>query len=290
MPPKPPSSPPSLPLTSSPAPSNVALPEFGKKEIVFKPPKIILNAMPGFGKTTIAAYMPVAGIIQAKGETGYETLLGNGLVPHIPSTTVESWEALIGLLDSFLVDENFECKSLALDAMSGFERLLHNFICERDHKGDWSDRGFMNYHKGHEVSAMEWINLLDRLDKLREKGVMILILSHSKVANFKNPMEGDYDYFSSDIHPKVWAATNKWATATLFGKFKTIIDKDEKTKRNKGIGGTERVIYTQNSDAYIAKNQYNMPVQITIPNDPKESWNTIWKHIYKPQESEATSE
>ena len=66
----------------------------------------------------------------------------------------------------------------------------------------------------------------------------------------------------------------------LFGKFVTITEKS-KTGVIKGIGGTDRILYTERRDAFDAKNRYGMPAEIDIPNDPAKTWETIWKHLYK---------
>lgn len=108
---------------------------------------------------------------------------------------------------------------------------------------------------------------------------MIIMLGHTQVKPYKNPMGEDFDRYVADVHHKTWGVTHKWADAVLFGTFLTITEK--KNNKVKGIGGTERVLYTERRDAYDAKNRYNMPEEIEIPDDSSKSWETIWKNIYK---------
>jgi hypothetical protein len=128
------------------------------------------------------------------------------------------------------------------------------------------------------VAVTDWLQLLARLDRIHGRGVTIILLSHCKVAGFRNPEGPDFDRYVSDVHAKTWAATHKWADAVLFGKFRTIIDGGStgvKPKKGKGIGGTDRVIYTERHDAYDAKNRFGMASEIEIPDDPSQVWATI---------------
>ena len=261
------------------AETKTVLPTVGKLDAVFKPPKILLNAVEGYGKTTFGSYAPNPVMLQARGETGYETLLGSGLVPSIDAARINSWPGLLELMPTL---NGFA--TVNLDAVGGIERLCHEFICDRDFDGEWGEKGFASYQKGYDVSITEWIKLLSALDRLHDKGVVIVILSHCKVKPFKNPMGADYDRYVSDVHDKTWAVTAKWADAVLFGNFFTVVEtarssKPEALRKGKGIGGTGRVIYTERRDAFDAKNRYNMEPVIDIPNDPKQMWSTIWGHI-----------
>ena len=83
-----PSAPPSRPPPSRPAPSaaaaprpSAAVPAFAKLTPRAIAPRIVLNAVEGFGKTSTAVQAPGAAIIMARGETGYATLLNAGRVP-----------------------------------------------------------------------------------------------------------------------------------------------------------------------------------------------------------------
>jgi hypothetical protein len=92
-------------------------------------------------------------------------------------------------------------------------------------------------------------------------------------------MGDDFDRFVCNIHHKSWGVTHKWADAVLFGNFFTVTEEKKKNKI-KGVGGSDRVLYTERRDAFDAKNRFNMPEEIDIPDSPEKIWNEIWKHIY----------
>lgn len=270
--------PPSV-ASSRSAPAKVTAPKFQRKEVVFAPPRIVLNAVEGWGKTTFGAHAPGAGIVMAAGENGYETLLSAKLVPLCDSVTIDSWSELLAIMD----DLGKECpyKTLVFDALGGFERQCHEFVCKRDFDNDFGPKGFTSYNKGFDVAVTDWLGLLSRLEKIHSNGIGIVLLSHCKIKTFKNPLGEDFDRYISDVHEKTWAVTVKWADAVFFGNYYTITDKKKGELKAKGIGGNERVLYTERRDAFDAKNRYGMVPEIEIPNDPSKVWETISNEITK---------
>lgn len=273
--------PPGAPPPAQASKPKVVVPVLEKREAKFQPPRIVLNAVEGWGKTSCGAYAPKPAILCARDETGYETLLGAGLVPNVPAVTLDTWDGYMALLDSMVAQDTIPYKTLVIDAMIGFERLNHEMVCKRDFGNEWGAKGFASYAKGYDMSVNSWLAMLDKLDRIRAKGVAILMLGHSLVKNHKNPMGEDFDRYISDLHHKAWGCTKKWSDAALFGMFETIVD--DKDGVNKGIGGANRVLYTEYRDAYDAKNRYRMDNPICIPDDPSKIWPTIWAQIYKPE-------
>ena len=170
--------------------------------------------------------------------------------------------------------EDLPYKTLVFDAMGGFERLCHEHVCTRDFKGDWGEKGFVGFQRGFDVALSDWVSMLARLDRIRARGVMMLLLSHSRVKPFKNPMGPDFDQYVPDVHHKTWDITKKWVDAVFFANF--IIIPDKVDGKMKGIGGTNRIIYTRGCDAFNAKNRYGMPTEIEFPDDPQLMWSTLW--------------
>ncbi len=279
--------PPPAPVVMSPLANSAKAPVLGKLEAKLKPPRIVLNALEGFGKTSCAAYASEVAILEAPRETGYETLLGAGLVPSVDTARIETWPGLLALLDQ--LGDECKYKTVALDAMGGFERLCHEHVCSTQYKDSWD--AFTNYQQGYEVSISEWIRMLSRLDRIHDNDVSILILSHCRVRNFKNPLGPDFDRYESNVHPKTWDVTKQMFDAVLFGTFRTFVDNPDKAakgQRVRGIGTNDRVIYTMRHDAYDAKNRYGMDRELDIPNDPSQIWTTIRNAIAGKDQPNAT--
>lgn len=255
------------------APSGIA--KLGRHTPADTGARIVLTAVEGWGKTSVAAHAGNAALIQVQGETGYETLLRAGRVPAIDYATAVVWDELLSIVND-VASSKYDV--LAIDAMGGAERLCHEMVCARDFKNDWSEKGFMGFMRGYDISVTDWIKLLAALDRARANGTHILLLSHCKVATFRNPEGPDFDRYTSDVHHKTWGATHKWADAVLFGKFATVVDEVKASKagaKGKGIGQTERVLYTQRRDTWDAKNRYGMDEEIEITNGAAAVWPAL---------------
>lgn len=233
----------------------------------------MLNAVEGFGKTTIGAYAPEPLIIMAPRETGYETLLSRGRVPEVGRVQVQSWDELLGMLRS-LRDDPQGFRTIVLDAMNGLERLCHEHVCKRDYRNDWGPKGFMNWAKGPDTAQVDWKMMLDILDTIRlDHKIVILMLSHTIAKIQKNPLVEDFDRYIADVHHKTWGPTHKIADAVFFGTFHTIVD--DSGGRPKGIGGSQRVIHTEHHDAYDAKNRFGMVDTVYLEGGPESAWKTL---------------
>ncbi len=250
-----------------------------KRMGAYTPPKtgerVILSAVQGWGKTSVGAFLADSAFIMARGETGYATLRRHELIPECDAVEVESWR------DTLDVIQNLPrvYGTLILDALGGFERLCHEHVCQRDYRGVWGDKGFDSYKQGYDVAISDVMLLLAALDGVAAKGTNILILSHVQTKPFKSPLEAvEYSRIVPACHAKTWQAFNGWADAVLFGTFVTVLANAKESQgvmKGIGIGGTNRVIYTEQRDSFDAKNRMNMPPEIQIPNTPDEASKTI---------------
>lgn len=245
----------------------------------------VMYAAEKFGKTTLGAYSPDPVIIQV-GDLGYQTLVNAGAVPQLPLATVTAWLDLLSLLDVFAVNHQGR-KTLVIDGLVGCEKLCHQFICDTIYDGNWGDGGFMAYHKGYELSVPEWMKFMARLEKIRDSGMDVIILGHSRTKEVKNPIGANYDRFEPDVYPKTWGPTARTADIILFGKFHTIVQQAARDKaksiaeaKGKAIGGIDRVIFTSPCDAWVAGNRYGMDSEIWLNGvAPEDMWNTIAAQI-----------
>lgn len=214
-----------------------------------------------------------------RGETGLETLIDAGRLPETPHfPTAEVWLEVINAID-FLLESQHEFKTVVIDTINSIERLMHEHVCETEFGGDWTEKGFTGYMRGYEVSLSYWRELLGKLDRLREERKMtVVLLSHTKVKNFKNPEGADYDRYQPDMHEKTWALTSNWADVVLFGNFSTTVvtgKREDVTKKGKALGGSERVLYTERTAAFDAKNRLGLPPEIDLGDTPEKAWEAF---------------
>lgn len=266
------------PIGTKPAPAAKTR-EFSYLAAATPKPRIVFYGVEGFGKTTFAAFGPDPLILMARDETGVQRLADSHRIPEkVPAVKIEEWPDLITWLDDLAANARGR-KTLALDTLGSFERLCHEFVCKRDFNGDWGERGFASFQKGYDVSTAEWLKMLGRLEKLNKQGMTIILLGHARIKTFKNPTGADFDRYVCDVHDKTWAMTARWADCVYFGNFLAVVDSSNNKKKGKGIGGTERVVYTNRRDAWDAKPGYGVPEIIDIPADHTKVYETIFNAI-----------
>ena len=235
------------------------------------PTRMVDSGLEGVGKTSfpVGASNPL--FLMSRGETGLETLIDSGQVgevPHLPQ--IESWNEFLAIIES-LIESNHEYKTLVLDAANGFEQLLYEHVCETEFGGKWGKDGFASFHQGYSVSSSYWEAMLNRLDVLREKKQMgIILLAHAKVATFKNPSADDYDRFTPDIHRHQWGLLHRWSDIILFFDYLTVISDDGGKK--KGKGGTQRIAHCERRASWDAKNRHGLPENFSLGSTPGEGW------------------
>jgi len=284
--PPPPVRTPPRPVNAAPASAPVGKLDMTPRAAKKPCPRIALYGVEGFGKTTIGANAPAPVIFAARDEKGVQPLIDAGLIRDTPVIDCPDWTTTLNSLDSLISDPQGR-KSVVLDSIGSFERLAHEHVCTTKFGGEWGEGGFASYGKGVAMGVTEWLKMLQRLDQLNAKGMIVILLAHSTVKTFKNPSGADFDQYQVNAAPQTWDTTGRWADAVLFGKFESVVEIGGKKTGNiakdkgKGIGGTDRVIYTERRDAFVAKNRYGMPPEIPLSGDRTQSWAELWQHIEK---------
>jgi hypothetical protein len=239
------------------------------------PSRGVVYGTEGSGKTSLGCAAPRPVVVMSRGETGVETLIDAHRVPataHFPE--LADFPGLLDVIHS-LRTQPHDYLTLVIDTLKGAERLCHEHVCRRDFGGRWGRDGFTSYMTGYEAALADWRELLNALDRLRaERHMAILALCHSRVAPFKNPEGPDFDRFTPDLHPKTWGLTHKWADYVLFLNFDTFVDAG-RSPRPKGKGGTRRVLHTERTAAFDAKNRHGLPPQIDCGESANEAWANL---------------
>ncbi len=238
------------------------------------PSRMIFYGVPGVGKTSLAAYAPRPLFLMTHRENGLETLIDSNLLPqtdHFPE--INDWSTLLGGLSWLMVNKT-DHRTLVLDTINGAQHLCFDHVTLTKFNNDPAD--FMAYGRGPEASLTEWGKLVGYLQKLNsERRMSIILLAHCRAKTFKNPGGEDYDRYNAELHDKTWGVIEKWADMIIFANYQTFAKKERGAMKAKAFGGEARVMYTQNSAAYVAKNRYNLPAQIPMGTSPSEAWQNL---------------
>ena len=243
-------------------------PGFSSGDVPLQPMALVLYAVPGWGKTSTAAYATNPAILMAEKEQGYLTLLGAGRVPDVPRATVSGWRELMCQIEEVAEADDPPCNILALDVLGAFESYCHEYVCRSKFNGDWSK--FIAYRKGYrEAANTAWDELFSALDRVKANGVHVLMLSHHKVQKTRDPMTEEYAVSAPKVEKESADRVVEWADAVLFGTYSI------NTEDGKAEGGSQRLLYCKNHAAHVAKNRFGMPEMIRVPEDPSQNWQVI---------------
>lgn len=232
----------------------------GKQEL---PPRICIYGNHGIGKSTIASQFPDPIFINT--EDGLDSLD----VTSFPraaeiNDVVESIKTLLKEEHSF--------KTLVIDSVDWLVEPLIVKDIESTH--DAKDLG---YGKGQVLVAESFREILQGLDALRRKrGMNIILLAHSNVVRYENPLTEPYDRFSPKLPNRCNSLLQEWCDVIAYAGFKVIVKKSDvgfNNTVNRGITTGERLLHVVENPAFIAKNRYNCPESFEM------KYEEIVKHI-----------
>ena len=220
------------------------------------PPRILVSGPEGVGKSTLGSNAPSPLFISAEdGLTGLD---------HVQRFSPTDLSDLHAMLDGLSADPS-GFKTIVVDTTDWLERLVCASICKRDNKSDIEDYG---YGKGYVIMEGELVKLLQKFDALRHKHRLgIVLLAHVHIRAFNDPRGEAWDRYEMKGHKKFTGILREWPDACLFAVFEVFKTKD-KAGHEKAIGG-ERILHTEWSPAWDAKNRLNLPA--TLPLD----WNEL---------------
>ncbi len=216
-------------------------------------PRIFLYATHGIGKSTWASKAPNPIFIQTEDGLGS---LDTASFPLAQSS------ADIMAAISTLYTEKHEFQTVVLDSADWAEAIFQKEI-EAKH-----DAKELAYGKGAMILADKWKQVLDGLSALRnDKGMAVIILGHCEIKRFDSPEVESYDRYQPKCQARASALIQEWADCVLFAGYQTVVRKEDvgfNKSVSKGIDAGERLIYTSEKPAFLAKNRFNLPHQLSL--------------------------
>jgi hypothetical protein len=244
-----------------------------KKDI--KPPRIVLYAEGGFGKSTFASEAPNPIFMDI------EQGAGNLNVTRVPTATYNSIEDII----ISLRDQDHDFKTLVVDSIDWLERLIIENTCQEYGVKAIEDIG---YGKGWESVVKKFNRVLSGFDALQRKGMVIIILAHRAVKKHDTPTGESYDIWTPKLHGTTTKGDSniglltEWCDILLFGEHGVVtkqVDKGFGNKVEKAVAHSDKIVHTEAGPAFMAKSRYELPS--TIPFTKGSAWANFYNELKK---------
>ena len=235
-----------------------------------KPPRILIYADHGLGKSSLAAAAPETIFIQ----------LENGL-ENIDATAFPLCKSFNDMLEqlTWLYREKHEFKTLALDSLDWAESLIAQHVCQESNKKSLADFG---YGAGYQAVLDHFGRVIRALNAIREeRGMNIVCICHSMVKSYINPLGADYDRHILKLRDKNAGLFMEWCDLIGFMHFSVYTSTSKQgfgQESTKAYGGTDRVLSCAPNAAYVSKNRYGIEGDIDIP-DPATGWAALMAAI-----------
>jgi hypothetical protein len=211
------------------------------------PDRVLMTGTEGIGKTKFGADAPSPIFIAA--EDGIRQFD----VASFPEP--ESFDDVLAAIDELIAGDH-AFRTLVIDTLDWIEPLVFAKVCARN---GWKTIEDPGYGKGYAVAADEWRGLLAKLDELRlKRGMEIILVAHTNIKTFQNPLGPDYSRYEIALNKSAAALVKQWTDVNLFATYEEVYT-DPKKGKVKGVSTGARVLHTERTAAWDAKNRYDLP-------------------------------
>lgn len=218
-----------------------------------EPPRLVIHGAPGIGKSTLASRAPNPVFIDL--ERGTDQID----VPRVDD--VDTWEKLLATVRALAAPE-YDYKTVVIDTLDRAEWMCWQSVCQAERVASIEKVG-KGFGKGYTAAYEAFRGLAAALEKLRiERGMSIILIAHSKIEKAPNAAGDEYERWTLKVHKQIAGLFYEQFDAILFARLQVYTRKTE-AGRTKGVGDA-RVLETQESPAWLAKNRYALPASLPL--------------------------
>ncbi len=211
------------------------------------PPKMIVYAQPGTGKTTFAASANAL-LIDCEN--------GAGAVPNLTRTPyLQSWPEMRKWLVELASSPPEGLEAVAIDTIDWMvQRIIEHVVMDLDGKAPNDITNTLGtahggYFKAREIVAnIVYRDLLPMLNAISNGGAAIILLAHAANTKMTTPEGFDIRLAAPDLPHWIAPPFIEWADCVLYA----VRD------------GERRVLKTEGSNVVLAKNRYGLPAEVEL--------------------------
>jgi hypothetical protein len=245
-----------------------------------KPPRVLVYGTEGIGKSTFASDAPKPIFIQT--EDGLDEIACDKF------PLAATYDDVLAAL-SALRSEQHDYETVVIDSLDWLERLVWDKLCQQ-YGVNSIEKVDGGYARGYTHALTLWREVIDHLNGLRNlRGMVVLMIAHTKVERFENPETSPYDRFSPRLNKHASALLSEWSDAVLFATRKIRTQTEDAGFNRKrtiahaiGKDGGDRVVRCVGGPSCVAKNRYGIVEELPL------SWAAFMQALTNNQNLGAT--
>ncbi len=227
----------------------------------------IIYGVQGIGKTTFASKYPKPLFIDLEnGSFGLD-------VQRITKDEITSIDEVYALVDSLITDKQ-TYKTLVIDSITSLQPYIYMKVSGETAVGKYIED--VEYAKNHKKAVEEVTRFVKKLQQLKDSGMNVVVLGHSKVKQFNDPStEKPYDRFIIDcLYEDFGGVFSKYADNVFFGKYETEKVGENGKHKSKYNATGKRILQTEWRPTADCKNRIGLPAEVEFDYDVIEALRT----------------
>ena len=211
--------------------------------------RVVIYGSNGIGKSTLAAGFPGPVFVDTEDGTSHLD------VHRIP---VKNYDTLCKALEELRKCE-LQCETIVIDTIDRVELFLREIVC-KEHR--ISGMEGLPYGKAYQFLIEKFNEFLTKyLDALIFEGIHVVVVGHTNIKRVQFPGMDAFDRWELRLHTGCANRLKEWADHVLLLNWDMRVIENEGNP--KGVGGKERVIFTNHSAAHDAK--VRTPIAEKVP-------------------------
>lgn len=173
----------------------------------------------------------------------------------------KDWDDARGFLDELETTEH-GYETLVVDTIDWAEHAMHAAISKRNGGKPINEIG---YGTGWQLALDEWRAFLAQAERIRSaRNMTVVLIAHSSVKPFKNPLGDNYDRYEMKLHKGAVGLVKEWPEYLLYAAWEThAVEKDRDKKQVVGVAG-KAYLHSVHTAAYDAGARLKIPERLPV--------------------------